>query len=180
MSNLLKNNYFIIVIHICFLFTIVHLKSLFITNGSATNILPDGIICERLGLYNVSINLAEIPVSIQENTCELIIDNSNIANPELFGRFKKIKLLSLNNVNLNILSSIMDLKLEFLRASNMNIRDISPLKTITTLKTLDISSTNVSDLSPLIGISLRQLNISNTPAAKLPLPKGLKVKHLIK
>ena len=38
---------------------------------------------------------------------------------------------------------------------------------------LDLYNTRVTDLSPLRGIPLRELYLSNTPAAKQPLPEWL-------
>ena len=63
-------------------------------------------------------------------------------------------------------------------SGNVKLKSISFLKGLN-LKSLDINYSQVKDLSPLVGMELEELYIHGTPAAKLPLPKGLKVKKLI-
>ena len=57
---------------------------------------------------------------------------------------------------------------------NKPISDISPLKKITSLRKLWISSTEVHDLSPLKGMKLRYLDASKTPISDLMPLKGMR------
>jgi len=116
---------------------------------------------------------------------------------------KKLNHLSLSRTGVEDISILKKLPLEKLSLSFSEVADISPLSKIKTLtlvgfsgckKLKDISSlanspalkyvmlsnSGVEDLTPLKGIELDYLDITNTPAAKKPLPKDLKVKKIYK
>jgi hypothetical protein len=48
------------------------------------------------------------------------------------------------------------------------------------LELLSIASTNVSDLSPLVGKKLYFLDIIDTPAAQKEIPKGVRAEIMLK
>jgi len=147
---------------------------------SSVEILHDGIVCDKLGLYNMTIDLALLPSSIKNNVLELLFNNSRIINLTELGRCNKLKLLSFDNTGIEDLSIIKNLKLNILKIRNTDIKDISPISSISTLEILDISGTKVSSIDTIIGMKINVLNITNTPAAKLPLPSGINVEKIIK
>ncbi|MDD4870472.1 MAG: hypothetical protein PHR77_07915, partial [Kiritimatiellae bacterium] len=77
-------------------------------------------------------------------------------------------------------SALKYFRLESLRIRNFRVNDISAIKKMSSLKRLDVSNTNVKDISCLKGLPLESLNISYTkvldfgPVADLQL-KSLKV-----
>jgi hypothetical protein len=75
----------------------------------------------------------------------------------------KIKLLSRNNVVLDISPLGGLINLAWLDLSHTNVEDISPLGGLSNLAWLDLSHTNVEDISPLGGLSnLAWLDLNKT------------------
>ena len=58
-------------------------------------------------------------------------------------------------------------KLKILSLSFAPLSDLSPLKNMTSLTQLDIPNTQVSDLSPLVNLTLAQLNCTRTKVSDI-------------
>lgn len=92
---------------------------------------------------------------------------------------KEIHTLRILDSPITNITSLKGMPLKHLALDNTLIKDISSLKGAP-LQFLSLRNTKVEDLSPIKLISFQYLDITGTPAAKKPLPKGLKVKTLIK
>ena len=110
-----------------------------------------------------------------------------------------IQRLELNNTKVSDLTPLRKSKVKNLWLDNTLVSDLSPLKTMTKLKCLRLNNcpitsleplkkcplielsicyTLIDDLTPLRDKKFEFLTITGTPAAKKPLPKGLKVNCL--
>lgn len=76
------------------------------------------------------------------------------------------------------LSPLSGLPLKRLLVARNQIKDLSPLKSITTLETLHLTSNPVQDLSPLTRLPIRQLLCDDTGVRNLSPLKGMKLRLL--
>ena len=99
-----------------------------------------------------------------------------------FTKGMPLQRISINSPVLSDISALSDKKnLKWVSFQGCrDLTDISALSKLPALRCLELKNSAVENLSPLEGKSLEYLNISGTPVANKPLPKGLKVKKLFR
>ncbi|NOY75160.1 MAG: protein kinase [Kiritimatiellaeota bacterium] len=94
----------------------------------------------------------------------------------------QLKMLNLANTGITDLTPLKKLPLNELIVSNTNIKDVSPLKGLDSLRNLSIAGTKITDISPIKHLKLLMLDVSDTKikdlrfVSKMPL-KGLRLNN---
>ena len=110
----------------------------------------------------------------------LVLSGSDVVNIAALRNLpSEIRVVDIGNTKVWDLEPLEGLSLDQLTADYCkNLSNIGPLKKVTGLKKLVISSTSVMDLSPLKGMPLHTLNINKCPIDDLSPLRGMPLKQL--
>lgn len=99
------------------------------------------------------------------------IDNKSLT---VIGKLPDLRVLDLGRSHVTDISPLVNLKLEMLMLGMChNLKDITPLKKIKSLKELLLFKTSVDDISSLKGLSLEKLDISKTKVSDISALKNM-------
>lgn len=108
--------------------------------------------------------------TLEANACEIASIDPLAGMP--------LNVLSLGHNNVSDIDALGNLPLSILDVQYNDVQSIKPLRGMNTLRELNLTATNVSDLSPLRGIPLRRLNIGFLPVASLAPLRGMPLRRL--
>ena len=105
-------------------------------------------------------------------------DNPNYQNTAEFGK-RQGKIISVNLFNMNVenISALKGLELQFLDLTNCPVSDLSPIKGMKLVE-LFLEGTYVSDLRPLKGMPLQVLRMEHTPVSDISPLEGMPLNRL--
>jgi len=112
-----------------------------------------------------------------ENLVNLYLSNCKIKSLDGIESLTKLQMLDISNNNLSNINAVRNLKkLVYLFCSrNSKLTDLSPIKNLVNLETLDISNTGIANLSPLKNLkNLNFLYASNSNITNISVLSNLK------